>query len=435
MCAGAYVARPAVPPVYPEGPPTVDDVPPGWNLNWPFPGPYPPGYAPTLTLPMTATETIRFFGTTAITGEFRDNDDFVTNEPDAVIITATIGDVAVNLRFSGDTEYASSISSDSTLGDYWIINPDIEFELSRRQEGAIVVLTGTSAVDGITVIGEVNVAIYLPIYSLVMSGPEGIQYDEAASITVSFRDHDTLETDEPIGCTFTWTATLDGVAVGLRFSGDPAYSSSISSSYSDIGDYWGAEKSIEFDLDEDDVEKTITLTVEGTIFEEDLLDTIDISIDPIPYPVSFVTSLIITDFEVLAASLMKMRLKIDRTPTAGRDWPQIGATEYGAPPPTWWEGTPVDTIDEITSVTDISGAKRIDASGTFLDEHSYTFSYDANEGGNATISVTWSMIITMSDGTVRSDESSFTIEPWGDTKYATAYASRVTDSVYLDFPE
>jgi len=67
--AGAYVAKPDVV--------SMPDVPPGWNPNWPFPGatdpdypgidpdpffpaPYPPGYTPTLTLVMTATDTIAY---------------------------------------------------------------------------------------------------------------------------------------------------------------------------------------------------------------------------------------------------------------------------------------------------------------------------------------------------------------------------------------
>ena len=36
--SGAYTAKPDVV--------TTPDVPPGWNVNWPFPGPFPPGFDP-----------------------------------------------------------------------------------------------------------------------------------------------------------------------------------------------------------------------------------------------------------------------------------------------------------------------------------------------------------------------------------------------------
>lgn len=287
--AGAYVAKPAVDLPPPEGPPTVDDVPPGWDLNWPFPGPYPPGYAPELTLPMTATETIRFFGTAAVTGEFRDHTIFVTNEPDAVVLTAVIASSPsrdINLRFSGDSEYASSVSINCTLADYWGVGGDVEFELTRADEGGIITLTGTGAISGVTVTDTVEIIVYEPIYSLVMSGTTDMAYDGTASITTSLRDHETLGTDEPTGSTLTWTATIDGVAVDLRFSGDTEYSESISSSYSDIGDYWGAEKDIEFDLTAENNGDTIVLRVESTVFEEDLNITHDISVSSMSCTVS-----------------------------------------------------------------------------------------------------------------------------------------------------
>ena len=428
--SGAYTAKPAVPP---EEVPVVPTPPPGWDLDWTFPGPYPPGYTPAFTLPMTATAVIVPSGTAAVSGEFRDHADYLTNEPDAIIWTAVIvssPEREIELRFEGEEEYADSISSDSTLGDFWSVAPSVEFELTRSDEGGIITLTGTSAIDGTTVVGTADISVYAYAYSLNLSGPANMAWDDTASAVVSLRDHGTLGTNEPTGSTLTWTALLDGAAVDLRFSGG-AYSSSIESVYSDIGAYWGAEKDIEFDLTEDDVEKTITLIVTSTAFGDELSDTIEIEIDPIPYPVSYVTSLVINSYEINAASLMVMRLKITRTPFPQVSWPQIGATEYGAPPPSWWESIVPDNIVETTNATDVSGEKRIDSSGTFLDNYSYTFAYDANEGGNSTISCTWTMVITMSDGTTRSGTESFTITPGGSPVYGTCYASRITDLVLI----
>ncbi len=48
--SGAYVAKP-------DAEITVD-FPPGWNGRWQFPGPWPPGYDPQLTLVISAPSTI-----------------------------------------------------------------------------------------------------------------------------------------------------------------------------------------------------------------------------------------------------------------------------------------------------------------------------------------------------------------------------------------
>jgi len=132
---------------------------------------------------------------------------------------------------------------------------------------------------------------YTPVYSLNLSASESIGYGGTASITISLRDHVTYATIEPSGCSITWTATIDGESVNLRFSGDPDYASSISSSYSDIGDYWGAEPEIEFELTEDDVGKTITLQGASTVSGSALTNTDTIEIRTYRYAVTVTAQL------------------------------------------------------------------------------------------------------------------------------------------------
>ncbi len=161
--SGAYTAKAAAD--------TSPVVPPGWNPAWPFPGVYPPGYGPVLTLVMTATDSIAFGGAATVTGSLRDQDTYATQEPadTATIWTASIEGTTVNLRFEGDPEYSSSISSDCTFGTYWDSTGEIEFELTEVNQGDTVVLTGTSIVAGDSVSNTENIEISVAIAKAVLT--------------------------------------------------------------------------------------------------------------------------------------------------------------------------------------------------------------------------------------------------------------------------
>ncbi len=165
--AGAYVAKPAVSTALVEG----VDTPDGWSVDWPFcgvsgydpdpffPAPYPPGYTPDFSLVMTATESIAFSGTAAVTGSMRDHSTFATNEPSAINWTATIDGEAVSLRFSGDEDYEVSLSSSVAFSTYWGAAPSIEFELTEENAGDTVTLTGKSTIGSEVVTEESEIAI------------------------------------------------------------------------------------------------------------------------------------------------------------------------------------------------------------------------------------------------------------------------------------
>jgi hypothetical protein len=106
---------------------------------------------------------------------------------------------------------------------------------------------------------------YEPSYSLNVSASESISYSGTLSPTVTLRDHVSYRTGEPLpGATIRWTASLDGESVDLKFDGGD-YASQIVSTYSAVGDYWGAEPDILFDIDETANGKTLTLTATTTI--------------------------------------------------------------------------------------------------------------------------------------------------------------------------
>ena len=109
-----------------------------------------------------------------------------------------------------------------------------------------------------------------------MTATDSIAYNGTASVTDSARDQGTYATNEPSD--ITWTAKdQDGGAVNLRFNGDEDYSASISSAVS-FGTYWGATASIEFDLTEDNVDDTVTLTGYYTLDGIQVVQTEDITI-------------------------------------------------------------------------------------------------------------------------------------------------------------
>lgn len=98
---------------------------------------------------------------------------------------------------------------------------------------------------------------YTPDFSLSVTGSNSIAYTGAASITGSARDRISYPTNEPSA--ISWTATIDGVSIGLKFSGEAWHTSSLTSPVS-FGTYWDAALSIEFDLTADNVGDIIVLT-------------------------------------------------------------------------------------------------------------------------------------------------------------------------------
>jgi hypothetical protein len=84
-------------------------------------------------------------------------------------------------------------------------------------------------------------------------------------MSITLRDQDTYETAQP-GDSITWTATISGVAVQLKFDGDPSFQDSLTSAYASIGDYWGAEPTFVFDVDAGDVGSTIVLAAASSPF-------------------------------------------------------------------------------------------------------------------------------------------------------------------------
>ena len=154
--SGAYVAKPdAVIPVI---------VPPDWNPDWPFPGAYPPGYAPDYSLDITSADALAVGGSLAASILLHDHDTYKTNQPTAaarITWAATIDGDPVQLKFSGDEEYANSIqSSYSDQGSsFWGAAPTIEFDTAEEDIGKILILSANSSALNSTITGSKEITI------------------------------------------------------------------------------------------------------------------------------------------------------------------------------------------------------------------------------------------------------------------------------------
>lgn len=103
---------------------------------------------------------------------------------------------------------------------------------------------------------------YATSYSIVTTATESIAPTGTASATSSVRDQSTYATNEPSA--ITWTATIDGEAIGLKFDGEEDFVSSISE-IAVWGTYWGTTPDIVFDLDDDNNGDMVILKASCTL--------------------------------------------------------------------------------------------------------------------------------------------------------------------------
>ena len=123
---GAYVAKSAT---------TVSlDYPPGWNPIWYFPGPWPPGYAPELSTPITAPRQI------------------AANSPSATITLTLVDQAAYQTQSPTDNEIVWEVSHSYSGGpaaiyteigdDFWGSSGTATF--ANVQVGDTITITATS---------------------------------------------------------------------------------------------------------------------------------------------------------------------------------------------------------------------------------------------------------------------------------------------------
>ena len=278
---------------------------------------------------------------------------------------------------------------------------------------------------------------YEPNYSLSITADESTTVeDPTASAVAAIVDDGAYKTLEPASLSVTWTATLNGVALQLMQDGIGDFADSVTTTISEAEDYWCSEVDFVFALSEGDDGKTITLLASGTDPDgEACNDDAEIEVELV-LPVSVSASVTITDYDIEPACSPKIYLKVERLPSHStrRDWPQMGChyfSELGGD--SWWsDDTTYDTLAEFTCTAQHGGTKSVTAEAAALvADSSYWLTYYATSGGNATISVTFSISVTMSNGTVYSASEEYTIIPYGYAKGGYVSLSTASGMVYL----
>jgi len=211
---------------------------------------------------------------------------------------------------------------------------------------------------------------YTPEYSLSATAGE-ISDDLSAAVTLNLLDHVTYATDEPGSGVIAWSAAIDGAPINLRFSGGEDYASSIESSYSDIGDYWGAEPTIEFELTEANEGDTIVLTAESTVEGQTVSDTAEITAD-VGYTATFVTEIALVGYDDAEYFLMYGSLffwhdgnPYDTRLLARELNPDTDTGADGSPhsPPFWGTGSYEFGAETITCTVEVSAEQWVLAEG------------------------------------------------------------------------
>ena len=155
--SGAYTAKAAAD--------TSPVVPPGWNPAWPFPGVYPPGYVPELSLAMTGQSSmVPGEPVTDVNTTLTDQETYVTSEPsEPIVYTSTLksDNSVVGLKFSGGESFSNSVSGPyiSVGDDFWGSAPEFVFNVGPPNVGDFIVLKASSGPFSYDVENEIEIEI------------------------------------------------------------------------------------------------------------------------------------------------------------------------------------------------------------------------------------------------------------------------------------
>lgn len=138
--AGIYVAKPA------DAVALV--LPPGWNIGeqaWPWPGPWPPGYTPDLSLTLAGAVTYAPGAEHENTAVLYDRTTYKTGQPNnerIVNYTATTNGAATQLKISGEAEWLDTVEVDYAEdgSNFWGSVPTLVFNVSTDQEDEVITL-------------------------------------------------------------------------------------------------------------------------------------------------------------------------------------------------------------------------------------------------------------------------------------------------------
>lgn len=189
-------------------------------------------------------------------------------------------------------------------------------------------------------------------YSLVLSGPSTMQVNSSIAVTASYRRENTGRTGSPADTSLTWTATIDGSPVNLRLGGTGAYSASVTSEVSDTGSYW--ESSVDVDFENTGTDKTVILTVSGSIAGSDVSDELSIEITDFSLVVTASTPMFLDETTSVVASLRDQATQ--KTPEPSIKTVTWTANLDSRVVPIRWAGSGAEWANSITSTLADAGA-------------------------------------------------------------------------------
>jgi hypothetical protein len=190
---------------------------------------------------------------------------------------------------------------------------------------------------------------YTTDYSIVTTATANIAPTGTASCTSSVRDRTTYATNEPSA--ITWTATINGEAIDLKFDGGE-FASSISENPV-WGTYWGTTPDIIFDLDDDNDGDTVILRASCTLRNSEsraevLIGTSEIAISATRYSV-VITAILSAGYSYGYSGHVRVRAQMTRDSDSATIW---GHIQYSDSPVIEQS---YDALDEASVVTDMKG--------------------------------------------------------------------------------
>ncbi len=230
------------------------------------------------TLLVTGPTTMLAGAGIAMTASFRYKGWSRTVEPSNrnITWTATLDGTPITLRVPGGAFAGNAVSAAIDSGSFWESSVTLEFDDIGSSSDQIIIVTGSAAIEGVDVTDFISATVL--DYSLVLSGPSSRFFSGASDCTVILLANSVSKTAEPISKTITFTATLDGAPLNLRFTGDSTYLSSISSPVADSDGFWQTSISIEWEVTFADDDKIIELTAQGAIAGLSVSDTLNITV-------------------------------------------------------------------------------------------------------------------------------------------------------------
>lgn len=203
--AGAYVAKPDIPPSVPVYP----AIPFGWPSSWTHPGPpIPPGYSPSYQIVLSSPSAVspgtvgNVAQSTCLWGDYQEYDattwkaGLPLGDDQVQVWSATLDGSPLRLKIDGGAFDDSLVFSYSESGGwYGVHNQQIVFDIDRDNFGGTIILSSETTIDGedyddieVITVGSVKI-------TGVVTGSDSLPSEGAV---VTFTSDDTAQEEQSV---------------------------------------------------------------------------------------------------------------------------------------------------------------------------------------------------------------------------------------------